>query len=391
MAFLPAASVGLLGLVLLLPLGCGGVGPGEQPQRWSEPYVAMGPRALAARPTGETQETPVSLTRTAWDCEYDPFDDDQNCNQIYEDVRAEVVEYRCDGLDAEIEVVPGEAMFTYVLRTTSDEPGECDLTVVLREPGSGKTYEGQVPIAFADPVRLAVEHVVALDPGLYYPVLVGAAFRIEPSLYAATEFNGLSELSTSLMTWEISLEGDSFACGCAEALAPCRIVGAQPDTSILHHLDVHAIAPGTSTFTVRYGALERVVTLEAVEESDVVGMELYQPIGSLGLMDADEDPLQYCERVTAIEDTLPSGVRDAHLASVLVLADGRRAWGGAGAYGGGPQYLTVSKQPNHSCEGVPPEVGTWLNVYGGIAMETTISAAMGSATVEFPVTVLPAE
>ncbi len=150
MALLRATSRRLLGGILL-PLGCGGVGPREQPQRRSEPYVAMGPRALAARPTGETQETPVSLTRTAW---YDEFDDDQDCNQVYEDIRAEVVEYRCDGLEAEIEVVPGERMFTYVLRTTSGEPGECDLTVVLRDPGSGTARGRLLPASRAERGRV---------------------------------------------------------------------------------------------------------------------------------------------------------------------------------------------------------------------------------------------
>jgi len=300
MALLPPASVGLLGLVLLLPLGCGGVGPREQPQRWSEPYAAMGPRAMPARPTGETQETPVSLTRTAWDCEYDEFDDDQDCNQVYEDIRAEVVEYRCDGLEPEIEVVPGETMFTFVLRTTSGEPGECDLTVVLRDPGSGKTYEGQVPIAFADPVRLAVEHRVASDPGLHHAVLVGAAFEVLPAVYAATEFNGLDELMYEPEDFQVELEGDAFVCGCEGGSSVCAIRIPEP-TSMEYQVVLRAVAAGSSTLTVRNGALERVVTLEAVEESDVVGMELYQPIGGLGLMDADEDPLQYCEPLATIE------------------------------------------------------------------------------------------
>jgi len=382
-----AASASLLGGVLLLPVGCGGLGPREQSRRWSEPYVAMGPRALAARPTGETQETPVSLTRTAWDCEYDQFEDNQDCNQIYEDVRAEVVEYRCEGLEPEIEVVPGEAMFTYLFRTTSFEPGECDLTVVLRDPRSGKTYEGQVPIAFADPVRLAVEHRVASDPGLHHAVLVGAAFEVLPAVYAATEFNGLDELMYEPEDFQVELEGDAFVCGCEGGSSVCAIRIPEP-TSMEYQVVLRAVAAGSSTLTVRNGALERVVTLEAVEESDVVGMELYQPIGGLGLMDAEEDPLENWERVTEIH---LRAAENGDIASLLALADGRRAWGGAGAYSSPSEHLFTGVWPNHACPEAPLRAQTWMALNTLHSEPTVIEAEMGSASVVFPVTVEPAE
>jgi len=123
----------------------------------------------------------------------------------------------------------------------------------------------------------------------------------------------------------------------------------------------------------------------------VVDLELYRPVTSPGLMDADQDPLERFERVTEIQERLPSGVADADLASFLVLGDGRRAWGGAGAYESGHQFLKLSRPANSSCPEAAGETLAWMTVYGTQVITTTIAAQLGSASVEFPVTVLPAQ
>jgi len=258
---------------------------------------------------------------------------------------------------------------------------------VLRDLETGLTYEGSAPIAFSAPERLAVEHRVAADPGLYYPVLVGAAFTVLPAVYGSIEAGGTNELYYLPEDWEVELEGEAFACGCAAAPAACQI-WIPEETSMEYQIDLHAVAAGTSTLTVRNGGLERVVTLEAVEESAVVGMELYQPVRALGLIDAEEDPLERFEQVTEIEAT---AAEDEDTASVLVLDDGRRAWGGAGAYVPQSEHLSPGIFPNKSCPEAPLRTLVWMALNGLHYETTAISAQMGSASVEYPVTIVPSE
>jgi len=331
-------------------------------------------------------ETLAAVAQLRSTCYRVPGDVEDTCDHEVLTRPSEVVSYTCEGFEPTIEVVQDGDVFTF--RSTSDESGKCDLVVVLRDLETGLTYEGSAPIAFSAPERLAVEHRVAADPGLYYPVLVGAAFTVLPAVYGSIEAGGTNELYYLPEDWEVELEGEAFACGCAAAPAACQI-WIPEETSMEYQIDLHAVAAGTSTLTVRNGGLERVVTLEAVEESAVVGMELYQPVRALGLIDAEEDPLERFEQVTEIEVGLPSGVRDAELASVLVLVDGRRAWGGAGVYFSSDQYVHLSRPANHSCSDAPGETLSWMTVWGSVAREATISAELGSASVEYSVAVLP--
>ena len=379
------------GALVALLLGCAHLGhdttdPDGEREELGEVYITVVPKAFPPLPTGRTMETLAAVAQLRSTCYRVPGDVEDTCDHEVLTRPSEVVSYTCEGFEPTIEVVQDGDVFTF--RSTSDESGKCDLVVVLRDLETGLTYEGSAPIAFSAPERLAVEHRVAADPGLYYPVLVGAAFTVLPAVYGSIEAGGTNELYYLPEDWEVELEGEAFACGCAAAPAACQI-WIPEETSMEYQIDLHAVAAGTSTLTVRNGGLERVVTLEAVEESAVVGMELYQPVRALGLIDAEEDPLERFEQVTEIEVGLPSGVRDAELASVLVLVDGRRAWGGAGVYFSSDQYVHLSRPANHSCSDAPGETLSWMTVWGSVAREATISAELGSASVEYSVAVLP--
>ncbi len=378
------------GALVALLLGCAHLGhdtadPDGEREELGEVYITVVPKAFPPLPTGRTMETLAAVAQLRSTCYRVPGDVEDTCDHEVLTRPSEVVSYTCEGFEPTIEVVQDGDVFTF--RSTSDESGKCDLVVVLRDLETGLTYEGSAPIAFSAPERLAVEHRVAADPGLYYPVLVGAAFTVLPAVYGSIEAGGTNELYYLPEDWEVELEGEAFACGCAAAPAACQI-WIPEETSMEYQIDLHAVAAGTSTLTVRNGGLERVVTLEAVEESAVVGMELYQPVRALGLIDAEEDPLERFEQVTEIEAT---AAEDEDTASVLVLDDGRRAWGGAGAYVPQSEHLSPGIFPNKSCPEAPLRTLVWMALNGLHYETTAISAQMGSASVEYPVTIVPSE
>jgi len=371
------------------PIGCGDASGPEQVTPWGEPYAAIRGPALSRLPTGGTLEAEVTLEKEREDCIADGAGNEQ-CDVYPSRFASELVSYDCEGLPVVIDAVLEVPELSHTLRVTSTEPGQCVLHVVVRETATGVLYEDSSTVSFWEPDRLAVEHRVADSPGLYHPVLVGAAFRIELSVHREGDDSDTSVLLSAPEAWSVSLTGSGFQCGCADRPVSCAL-NDPGKPSPQHGLVLSAVAPGTSTLTVRNGDLERVVTLEAVEESAVVDLELYRPVTTAGLMDADEDPLVRFERVTEIETAGTSGLDGMTLASMLVLGDGRRAWGGAGAYESMDFYIEVSRLLNQTCVDVPGETLTWLSVYGMPGHVSTIFAEMGTASVEFPVAILASE
>jgi len=364
------------------PIGCGDAGGPEQVTPWGEPYAAIRGPALSRLPTGGTLEAEVTLEKEREDCVADGAGNEQ-CDVYPSRFASELVSYDCEGLPVVIDAVLEVPELSHTLRVTSAEPGQCVLHVVVRETATGVLYEDSSTVSFWEPDRLAVEHRVADSPGLYYAVLVGAAFRIELSVHREGDDSDTSVLLTAPEAWSVSLTGSGFQCGCADRSVSCAL-NDPGKPSPQHGLVLSAVAPGTSTLTVRNGDLERVVTLEAVEESAVVGLELYRPVTTAGLMDADEDPLVRFERVTEI--VLRAGT-EFDVISVLTLGDARRAWGGAGAYSSPSDTLEVGYGLNGTCPDAPPRTLTWLAPYSLHAQTTTISAQMGSGVVELPVTI----
>ncbi len=195
------------------------------------------------------------------------------------------------------------------------------------------------------------------------------------------------ELYFPPLAWQASLEGAAFACNCPGVASHCFMRKTDGIYSSHDTVVVRAVEAGVSTLTVRVGELALALTLEAAREADVVGMELYRPTEAFEDLALYDDLLKGCERVT--EMNLVAGTDDDFV-SVVVLADGRRAWGGAGAYRSPTGDVRVAVQANQSCEDISPRTQVWMEPHWfpfTSGDSTTIEGEMGTALVSLPVTV----